>query len=235
MERSVTSNGTVKQEVANGIPDDQIYVVSQCISSVSNFVPMETDEPALLSDDVWYEPPLRSDAGLTNSTIFSGYKYLGATGPDSIYEISIGVHRKINRTYGEAYRFNVTVGTTVGTLASILMSGVSALPMSIAVGLASAFISAGADAYLTGTLNYEQIHYTYKYTCNNQSTCISKDCECRQWWLIYNAKGQYVGVEEKDMAALNHLPLNLIQRCSLVRGDYVQGVRSMTSCSLAAS
>ena len=234
MERSVISNGIIMQEIANGLTDDETYIISQCISTISDFTPMESDSPAPLSDDIWYEPPLRSNAGLANSTIFLGYKYLGATGPDSIYEISIGVHRKIETSYGEAYRFNVTIGTTAGTLAGILMSGVAALPWSIAIGLATAFISAGADAYFTGTLNYEQIHYTYKYTCNNQRTCISKDCECRQWWLIYNAKGEYVGIEEKDMAALNHLPLSLIQRCSLVRGDYVQGRQSMTSCPLAA-
>lgn len=234
VERSVLCNGVVTQEIANGIRDGSEYIVAEHITRVKNAPGPNLDaDRAVGYSNYWYEPPLMNDAGLSNSPIFSGYKYLGTTSPDSTYGVSVSVHRRLDRQAdGEAYRFQVSPGTTVATLVSILI-GLSNLPLAIATSLATAFIGAGIDTLAAGTLKYLQFHYTYKYNCNNSSTYSYKCCECKQFWCIYDANGNLKGYEVKNLNADNHVTVSILQKCPMVIQDYLDGRQINASCAKA--
>lgn len=240
IERSVLQGNTVIQEIANGKNDGKTYYIPDHITAIPDSeVPNTIDNytnPQRSSSDYWYDPPLLNDSGLTNSSVFSGYKYLGTTAPDSIYGVSVSVHRKLQDLGGgEAYRFTVSKGTTVSTLAGILVGAFTgSLPLAIATGLATAFLSAGIDSNETGLLKYVKYHYTYKYNCNNSTTYSYKCCECREWWCIYDAQGRMKGYEGKDMMADNHLTINIIAKCQFALQDYVNGTQTNASCVNAA-
>ena len=241
IERSVWTATTVSQDIAEGKIDGRTFKYSDYITAISE-AEIETSTSDIGGDqpnarNPWYDPPLMNDNGLSNSTIFSGYKYLGSTSPDSIYGVSVGVHRKLQKigTY-EAYRFTVSPGTTVSTLAGILIGGVTGgLPGAVATGLALAFIGAGIDSIASGTLKYEKYHYTFKFNCNGSSTYSYKCCECREWWCIYDAKGTMKGYEEKNMMADSYLTINIIAKCDFARQDYLNGTQTNVSCANAAA
>ncbi len=244
IERSVLTKNTVIQEIANGRFDGSVYQISDCVTAVDeNECNVSSCNPAELqsvSSNPWYNPPQTSDAGLSNSTVFSGYKFLGTTSPDSVYGVSVSVHRKLqDMGTGEAYKFTVSAGTTVATLIGIL-SGIAisatpaGLPASIATALASAFIGAGIDTATTGTLKFAKYHYTFKFNCNNSKSYSYKCCECKEWWFIYDAKGNMKGYESKDMMADNHLTINIIAKCEFALQDYINGVQTNATCANAA-
>lgn len=241
IERSVILGDTVTQEVANGEFDGAVYSISDCI------IRTEYEEPdasrnhlqdfQMRSNDPLYDPPQVSDSGLTNSTVYSGYKFLGTTSPDSTYGVTVSVHRKLNNLgSNEAYRFTVSPGTTISTLAGILAGGVTeGLPGAVATGLATAFIGAGIDSVVTGKLQYTKYHYTYKFNCNNSTTCTYKCCECKEWWCIYDAQGNLKGYEQKNMTADSHLTINIYAKCQFVIQDYLNGVQTDVACKNAAA
>lgn len=204
VEKSAVSEGVVVQQISNGETDNRTYKLTDIVTQGSlpadelSVMGFGSDSQATpLSIRPWYDPPLQNDSGLVESPFFFGYKYLGQTGRDSIYQISINVHRKIEKSLGEAYDFTASPGTTVATIASVIAACFGgAIIAGIALALAIAFVGVGIDAITKGKVTYEQIHYTYKYTVNEDSTCVSKDCECRQWWIVYR-NGEEVGREEK--------------------------------------
>lgn len=239
VERSVVSGGVVTQEIKDSEIDGSTYTISECIYPIDNaYVSDFSESVPTTYSNLWYEPPLMNDAGLTNSPIFSGYKYLGTTAPDSIYNVSVSVHRRLDRQAdGQAYKFNVSAGTTVSTLAGILISAVlgGGLLEAAALGLATAFVGSGIDTFTTGTVKYVQYHYTYKYNCNDSTTYTYKCCECRQWWCIYDAQGNLKGYEQKDMMANNHVTVSILQKCSMVIQDYLNGEQVNAACANAPS
>lgn len=243
VERSVFHNGIVTQEMAGGKNDSLAYVVSDAISITDNFSKSGMASTDIISPvqsragNAWYDPPLMSNAGLARSSIFPGYFYLGTTNPDDIFGVSVSVHRNLSY-FGEfdAYRFTVSPGTTITTLASIFIAFFTpaTLLQSVAIALATMFIGAGIDTIATGTLQYEQYHYTYKFNCNNETTYTQKCCECREFWCIYNAQGYFLGYEDKDVGAKNHFAFELPVKCDAVITDYINGVQQTIVCDEAA-
>ena len=241
VERSVLNHntGVVVQEIADGEYDGTIYHTDEFVVVEYENIPSKTiSNLQVASNGTWTEPPLRDDNGLRNSPVFPGYKYLGSTQPDSIYNVAVGVHRYLSFKEGQAIRFQVSPGTKLATLASIIIDVASklspkAMLVKIAMDLAAAFAASMIDSIATGNLTYRQYHYTYKFNGNGSKDYSYKCCECREWWVLYDNNGKEI-LAEKDMMALNHISLDLIEKCRSALMAYADGEKITATCSLAA-
>lgn len=252
IERSTIEESKIIQVISNGSADgleynfssDPIDVFAVAESHLysddtSTRIDFAKQSDGLLSlsnsSNLWYEPDPMSNAGLTASTLYPGYMYLGETGPDSIWQVTVAVHRKmVYLGASDSYRFSVSPGTTISTLASILASVVTGttLPLAIAIGLATAFLGTAVDVYSGGRVEFVKYHYIYNFNCNHSAQSTYRCCECREYWCIYDGEGNKLGYESKNLMADNHITVSIIQKCPMVRQDYLEGIQSDVVCSL---
>lgn len=225
----------VIQEVADGVSDGTVYDLNRIVEKIgpaTNLNPGSELEYGLLGATRSLSDPPVLDTGLSNSSVFSGYKNLGSV-YNNIYGVTCAVHRHIDSNEaGEAYRFTISAGATVATIAGILLgvaTGGTLLAAS-ATALATAFLGAGVDTLVQGELSFIKLHYTFKYNCNGSSNYSYKNCSCEEWWQIYR-NGTLKGYELKNGSADGHMGANIPMTCQDVIQMYLNGEAYDVSCS----
>lgn len=178
-------------------------------------------------------PPIL-DSGLSASSIFSGYKYLGSQ-YNNTYKVNCEVHRRVDSMdSGADYKFTISPGTSISALAGIIVSAVlsggASIAATAATGIATMLLGAGIDTVVQGKVSFIRLHYSFKYNCAGKNYFTYKNCAEEEYWRVYR-EATLVGYEVKATAVGRHLAKNLVQSCNFSVQDYMNGVVTNAACS----